>query len=128
MRPMYARHRLDIGLTDLASAAAATWRRSASPEPEPTGALRCLSVRSGFHLLLGALDLPAGSEVVFSALTHPDMPRLVERHGLVSVPVDIEPGTLAPDPELLEAALTPRTGLVVVAHLFRGLVDLGPVG
>src|SRR2546429_9968136 len=96
MRPMYARHRLDIGLTDLASAAAATWRRSASPQPEPTGALRCLSVRSGFHLLLGALALPAGREAVFSALTHPAMPRLVDRLGLAPAPRDIVPATLAP--------------------------------
>src|SRR5215472_12237508 len=121
---MYARHRLDIGLADLAFAAAPHPRAELAG---PAGALSCLSVRSGFHLLLSALDLPRGSEVVFSALTHPDLPRLVEHHGLVAVPVDLDPDTLAPDLELLEAALSPRTGLVVVAHLFGGLVDLSAV-
>jgi hypothetical protein len=78
-------------------------------------------------MLLEALDLPGGSEVVFSALTHPDLPRLVEYHGLVAVPIDLDPDTLAPDLEWLEAALSPRTRLVVVAHLLGGLVDLTPV-
>ena len=122
---MYARHRLDIGLADLARAAAA--RRGSGLPATPDGSLCCLSVRSGFHLLLRALELPAGGEVVFSALTHPDLPRLVERHGLVAVPVDLDRDTLAPRPGSLEAALSPRTRVVVVAHLFGGLVDLAPV-
>jgi perosamine synthetase len=121
---MYARHRLDIGLRDLVPAAAA--RRRGQPGTAPAGAMGCLSVRSGFHLLLQALDLPRGSEVVFSAVTHPDLPRLAEEHGLVGVPVDLDPETLAPRPTLLESAVTPRTRLVVVAHLFGGLVDLTP--
>jgi perosamine synthetase len=126
MRPMYARHRLDIGIGDLVNAAGPR-RRTGRPETAPAGTLRCLSVRSGFHLLLEALDLPRGSEVVFSALTHPDLPRLAEHHGLVAVPVDLDPDTLAPRPALLESALSPRTRVVVVAHLFGGLVDLTPV-
>jgi perosamine synthetase len=123
MPAMYARHRLDIGLRDLPRLAAPPGRVA----PAPAGTLPCLSVRSGFHLLLGALRLPRGSEVVFSALTHPDLPRIAEHHGLVPVPVDLDPETLAPRPEGLAAALTTRTGLVVVAHLFGGLVDLGPL-
>src|SRR5215472_5071107 len=120
---MYARHRLDIGLADLAFAAAPHPRAELAG---PAGALSCLSVRSGFHLLLSALDLPRGSEVVFSALTHPDLPRLVRHHGLVAVPVDLAPDTLAPDPSLLDAARSPRTRVLVVAHLFGGQVDLAP--
>src|SRR2546430_15614694 len=122
---MYARHRLDIGLAGLA-AIAAVHPGPPRPGPDGPGSLRCLSVRSGFHLLLRALDLRAGDEVVFSALTPPDLPRLAEHHGLVPVPVDLDPRTLAPDPALLEAALSPRTRLVVVAHLFGGLLDPEP--
>jgi len=123
MRAMYARHRLDIGFADLTGTAG----RHRDPIPPPAGGLHCLSVRSGFHLLLEALDLPPGSEVVFSALTHPDLPRLVAHHGLVAVPADLDLDTLAPRPASLAAALSPRTRLVVVAHLFGGLVDLAPV-
>jgi perosamine synthetase len=43
------------------------------------------------------------------------------------VPVDIDPETLAPRPSMLEAALTPRTRVLLVAHLFGGRLDLGGV-
>jgi perosamine synthetase len=41
--------------------------------------------------------------------------------------VDIDPETLAPRPGMLQAALTPRTRAVLVAHLFGGLMDLSSV-
>ena len=41
--------------------------------------------------------------------------------------MDIDPGTLAVRPWMLEAALTPRTRVVLVAHLFGGRMDLGGI-
>jgi dTDP-4-amino-4,6-dideoxygalactose transaminase len=84
----------------------------------PEGALVCFSVRSAFDLLLTALDLENGSEVLMSAITHPDMARIVERHRLVPVPVDLDLDTLEPRPDLLGSALTARSRMLVVAHLF----------
>jgi dTDP-4-amino-4,6-dideoxygalactose transaminase len=55
------------------------------------------------------------------------MVRIIHEHGLRAVPVDIDPETLAPRPWMLEAALTPRTRVVLVAHLFGGRMDLGDV-
>jgi dTDP-4-amino-4,6-dideoxygalactose transaminase len=52
------------------------------------------------------------------------MVRIIRGHGLRAVPVDIDPRTLAPLPSALEAALTRRTRVVLVAHLFGGYVDL----
>jgi perosamine synthetase len=89
--------------------------------------LVCLSVRSGWDLWLGAQGLRAGDEVLVSAITHPDMIRIIHEHGLRAVPVDIDPETLAPRPWMLEAALTPRTRVVRVAHLFGGRMDLGGI-
>ena len=131
-RCLYARHRLDIAPSDLAAGlsamtasdpqrAAADLERLWSPRGQ---ALATYSVRSGFHLLLSTLKLAPGSEVMFSAVTHPDMPRLAVHHGLVPVPVDLDRGTLAPRPDSLTRALTPRTRILVVAHLFGGLADL----
>ncbi|HCK72012.1 MAG TPA: aminotransferase DegT, partial [Planctomycetaceae bacterium] len=51
----------------------------------------CLSVRTGFDLLFQALNLPAGSEVLVSALTIDGMLRVIEEHDLVAVPVDLDP-------------------------------------
>ncbi len=90
-------------------------------------ALACYSVRSGFHALLSALALPRGSDVLFSAVTHPDMPRLAEHHGLVPVPIDLDAATLAPHPEMLLRCVSAKTRVLVVAHLFGGHIDLEPL-
>ena len=90
MKHLYARHRLDIRPADLLhalSAMPAGDQKRAAVEAEHVWSaggpgLACYSVRSGFHLLLKALALPRGSEVLFSAVTHPDMPRLALHHGL----------------------------------------------
>ena len=132
MKHLYARHRLDIRPADLLhalSAMPAGDQKRAAVEAEHVWSaggpgLACYSVRSGFHLLMKALALPRGSEVLFSAVTHPDMPRLALHHGLVPVPVDLEPATLAPRPMLVRRAITDRTRVLVVAHLFGGRVDL----
>jgi len=130
MKHLYARHRLDVRPADLVCALAAMptadHKRAAGDVERLWSAdgLACYSVRSGFHMLLKALALPRGSEVLFTAVTHPDMPRLAQHHGLVPVPIDLEPATLAPRPELLLRAITDRTRMLVVAHLFGGRVDL----
>ena len=83
-----------------------------------------LSVRSGFDLLLRALDLPAGSEILISAITVPDMGRVIRAHELIPVPVDVDPATLEPIPESMAEALTSRTRAVLVAHLFGAQLSL----
>jgi len=136
MFTLQSRHRLDIRLRHFAYAlVAGVWAR----EPErlstrlETGwsragkGLACRSVRSGFHLLLDSLALPAGTEVLVSAVTHPDMVRILEAHGLVAVPVDLDIATLAPRLDLAERLVTPRTAAMLVAHLFGGRVDMNPL-
>jgi perosamine synthetase len=136
MLTLQPRHRLDIRLRHFSYALlAAGWARnperlSARVEAgwSPGGqGLPCRSVRSGFHLLLESLALPEGSEVLVSAVTHPDMVRILEAHGLVAVPVDLDVATLAPRLELAERLVTPRTAAILVAHLFGGRVAMGPL-
>jgi perosamine synthetase len=132
---MWPPKQIDIGWSDLAAAALLTvLPRSAVAAQRRLEqcwgndeALACLSVRSGFDLLLTALALPPGSEVLMTALTIPDMPRIVRQHGLVAVPLDIEIETLAPRTETIEAALTQATRAIVVAHLFGARVPLEPI-
>jgi perosamine synthetase len=130
---MWSRKRLDICGSDLLAAAAyalVRWRprtAQAALEQEfsPAGdALACLSVRSAWDLLLQSLDLKPGDEVLMSALTIPDMVRIVEHHGLVPVPLDLDVDSAAPSLETLERAITPRARVVLVAHLFGGRIDL----
>ncbi len=87
----------------------------------------CLSVRSGFDLLLSALQLPAHSEVLMSALTVPDMPRIVRHHGLHPVPVDLVPDGCTVSLESLKKAITARSRVLVVAHLFGVRRNMEPI-
>lgn len=131
---MWARKRFDLSWVDvgygllqctqwvsvLPSYVSQTWKDSRHPFP-------CLSVRTGFDLLLKALALPAGSEIIVSALTIEGMLTIIEEHGLVAVPVDLETETLAPTTEQIEALITDKTKLVLVAHLFGTRIDLKPI-
>lgn len=136
MLTLQARHRLDIRFRDFAYALSAgagahnaerlTVRLESAWSPGGRG-LACRSVRSGFHLLLAALDIPAGGEVLVSAVTHPDMVRILEAHGLAAVPVDLDVATLEPRLELAERLVTDRTEAILIAHLFGGRVDMEPV-
>ena len=133
---MWVRRRLDIGWPDIAWAlsrcllpAASTADARRRLEAAWGGgheAVACLSVRTGFDLLLRALALPPGSEVLMSALNVPGMFRIAQEHGLAVVPLDLGP-SLAPSPATVRNAITPRSRAIVVAHLFGARADLTPI-
>jgi perosamine synthetase len=136
MLTLQSRHRLDIRFRHFVYA---LWSCAWARDPDrlsarlagtwsPSGqGIACRSVRSGFHLLLEALGLFAGDEVLVSAVTHPDMVRILEAHGLVAVPVDLDIATLAPRLELAELLVTRRTRAILVAHLFGGRFQMRPL-
>jgi perosamine synthetase len=133
---MWSRKRLDIAWSDLLFGVLRVLlppdRTTVAPRveglwPAPEQTLACLSVRSGFDLLLGAIGLPRGSEVLVSAITIRDMVRIIEHHGLVPVPVDLDPQRMAPTLEQWRRAITPAARLMLVAHLFGGRTELEPL-
>lgn len=132
---MIPRKRLDIGWWDVLSGVGSCLmadqetaeRKLRQAWPGGDAGLACLSVRSGFDALLSVLDLPAGSEVLVSAVTIRDMTRILQAHGLVPVPIDLDIQRLAVRPESMERAVTPRTRAILVAHLFGSRMPLEPV-
>ena len=90
-------------------------------------ALAALSVRSGFDLLLQALPLSPGDEVLMSAVTIPAMPAIAAAHGLVPVPVDVAGSDFCIDLEALRQAISPRSRVLVVAHLFGARPEMAEV-
>ena len=133
---MWVRKRIDIGWSDVGAgilhslrpfARAAAQDRVERLWSDADDALACLSVRSGFDSLLGALALPHGSEILVSAVTIPDMVRIIREHGLVPVPVDVDIGSMAPKVERMRAGVTPATRAVLVAHLCGGRFPVEPV-
>ena len=87
-------------------------------------ALVCLSVRTGFDLLLQALRLPKESEVLMSALNVPGMMRVVRENGLKPVPLDVDGAGLRPTIQAVSQAITPQTRVLVTAHLFGARLNL----
>jgi dTDP-4-amino-4,6-dideoxygalactose transaminase len=132
---MWARKRIDIGWRDLLAAAGyalfpdsrATAQQSAEQAwPGSDDVIACLSVRSGLDLMLGQLGLPAGSEVLVSAVTIEDMVTILQHHGLVAVPMDVNPTDMSPSFKEIDRAITSRTKAVLIAHLFGTRLPLQP--
>lgn len=83
--------------------------------------------RMAFYYILKALDFPAGSEIIFPALTFWVMPELARVAGLTVVFADIDPRTFTLDPAAFDRAITPRTRAVVPTHLYGLPCDMGPI-
>jgi perosamine synthetase len=129
----FARKRLDLSPLDVVRGLGFCTRQRrrrdvlasvASAWDPAENAVVTLSVRSGFDLLLGAVDWAPGSEVVFSAVTIPHLAALVRSHGYVPVSVDLDLQTLEVDASVVEGACTERTRAVVIAQLFGARADL----
>ncbi|MGB2498387.1 MAG: DegT/DnrJ/EryC1/StrS family aminotransferase [Mariniblastus sp.] len=127
---MWARKRIDIGFMDLMFA---FWRCISTPArkvsapslasmPATQKCLVCLSVRSGFDLLLSSQDWPKDSEIIFTGLTIPDMPRIARQHGFRPVGVDLDISKLEPAMDEIQRLVTPQTKAIVIAHLMGGRV------
>jgi CDP-6-deoxy-D-xylo-4-hexulose-3-dehydrase len=78
--------------------------------------------------LLGDRRLRPGDEVITVAAGFPTTVTPILQLGLVPVFVDVSLPTYNVDPAKLEAALSPRTRAVVIAHTLGNPFDLGAVG
>jgi dTDP-4-amino-4,6-dideoxygalactose transaminase len=86
-------------------------------------ALHCLAVNSataGLHLALEALGIGPGDEVITTTHTFTATAEVVRYLGADVVLVDVDPVTLCIDPDLVEAAITPRTKAIMPVH-YAGL-------
>ena len=130
---VYPRIELDITIKDLSIGliSAFTWSDRSKIIAQiqsywhtPKEILVTLCVRTSFDLLLQALCLPAGSEIMMSAVNIVHMEEIVKKHNLIPVPIDIDLDTLAPSLELFKASISSRSRLFVVAHLFGAIAPL----
>jgi perosamine synthetase len=76
--------------------------------------------------MLGQLGLPAGSEVLVSAVTIEHMVTILRHHGLVAVPIDLNPTDMSPSCKDIDRAITSRTKAMLIAHLFGTRLPLQP--
>ncbi len=94
------------------------------------GVAHAVGVGSGtdaLHLALAACGVGAGDEVITVPHTAVATVTAIELAGARPVLVDIDPARYTLDPELLEAAITPRTRAVIPVHLYGCPADLDPI-
>lgn len=81
----------------------------------------CIAVNSGtdaLMLILRALDVQAGDEVILPDNTFIATAEAVSNVGATPVFVDVLPDSYNIDPEKIEAAITPRTKCIIPVHLY----------
>lgn len=86
----------------------------------------CIGVSSGtasLEIALRALDIGPGDEVITVPFTWISTAEVIAQVGAKPVFVDIDPATYNMNPELLEAAITPKTKAIMPVSLFGQMAD-----
>jgi len=79
------------------------------------------------HLCLLAMDVGPGDEVIVPSNTYIATWLAVSQCGATPVPVEPDERTYNIDPERIEAAITPRTKVILPVHLYGQPADLNPI-
>jgi dTDP-4-amino-4,6-dideoxygalactose transaminase len=95
------------------------------------GSAHCAGVANGLdalHLALKALGVGPGDEVIVPSNTYIATWLAVSQCGATPVPVEPDEATYNIDPELIEAAITPRTRVILPVHLYGQPADMDRIG
>lgn len=87
-------------------------------------ALATTSCTTGLQLILAALEIGPGDEVIVPAFTWIATANVVVHAGARPVFVDIDPATFNLDVSKVEAAITERTRAIIAVHLFGLAADM----
>ena len=90
-------------------------------------AVATTSGTTALHVALLAHGIGPGDEVITTPFTFIASANSILFAGACPVFVDIDPATFNVDPDLLEAAVTPRTKAVMPVHLFGLPADMDPI-
>lgn len=91
------------------------------------GTKHAVAVASGtgaIFLVLRALDIQPGDEIITTPHTFIATVEPIEEIGAVPVFVDIDPQTYNMDPAHIEAAITPRTRAIMPVHLYGQMAQM----
>src|SRR6202166_79934 len=86
-----------------------------------TGCKYAAAVNSGtsaLHIAVRALGLERGAEVILPSFTFSALLNVILQEGLQPRFVDIDPATYNTTPDLVAAAITERTRLIIAVHTF----------
>ncbi|HOC59032.1 MAG: aminotransferase class I/II-fold pyridoxal phosphate-dependent enzyme [Syntrophaceae bacterium] len=95
-----------------------------------TGAGKAVALNSataGMHLMLTALDLEPGDEVITPSMTFASTINMIALRRAKPVFVDIEYETLNLNTELIEEAITPQTKAIIPVHFAGAPADMDKI-
>jgi len=95
-----------------------------------TGAAQCISVANGtdaLQIALMALEVGPGDEVITPGFSYIATAETAAVLGARPVYVDIDPATYNMNPDLLEAAITPRTKAIIPVSLYGQPADFDAI-
>ena len=90
-------------------------------------AVALTSATAGMHLLLKALDIGPGDEVITPSMTWVSTANQIELCGATPVFVDVNRDTLMVEADMIEPLITERTRLIVPVHYAGASLDLAPL-
>ncbi|MGE9553699.1 UDP-4-amino-4-deoxy-L-arabinose aminotransferase [Erwinia amylovora] len=90
-------------------------------------AIAVSSATAGMHVTLMALDIGAGDEVITPSLTWVSTLNMIALLGAEPVMIDVDRDTLMITPELIEAAITPRTKAIIPVHYAGAPADIDAI-
>jgi len=91
------------------------------------GAVALSSATAGMHLVLKALGIGEGDEVITPSMTWVSTVNLIVLAGAVPVFADIDKDTLMVSRNTIEECITPRTRLIIPVHFAGAPVDMVPI-
>lgn len=91
------------------------------------GAVALSSATAGMHLLLKALEIGPGDEVITPSMTWVSTVNLICLSGAKPVFVDVDLNTLMVSAPAIEGAISPHTRLIIPVHFAGAPVDLEPI-
>jgi len=97
---------------------------------EITGAGHAVALSSataGMHLLLKALEIGPGDEVITPSMTWVSTANQIELCVATPVFVDVDRDTLMGEAKMIEPVITERTRLIVPVHYAGASLDLAPL-
>lgn len=102
----------------------AAFERAFAERHQVKYALASSSCTTALHLILAALDIGPGDEVIVPAFTWVSTANVVIYCGATPVFADVDRTTFNLDIAQIRAKLTPRTRAIIAVHLFGLCVDL----
>jgi dTDP-4-amino-4,6-dideoxygalactose transaminase len=105
----------------------AAFERAFAERHRAAHALATTSCTTALHLILAAMEIGPGDEVIVPAFTWVATANVVLYCGATPVFVDVDPATYNLDPAQVAAKVTPRTRAIIAVHLFGLCADVDAI-